>query len=41
MFLTSAVDSYRNATGENGFVNTDYNGVADTTAGIQEKIVGE
>ena len=38
---SSAVDSYKNATGENGFVNTDYNGAAGTTAGIQAKIVGE
>ncbi|HBB14386.1 MAG TPA: hypothetical protein DCZ76_08935 [Treponema sp.] len=38
---SSAVNAYKNATGERGFSNPEYNGAASTTAGIQAKIFGE
>jgi hypothetical protein len=38
---SSAVDTYKNATLEKGFTNTDYNGAASTTEGIRNKIFGE
>ena len=38
---SSAVNAYKNATGEKGFSNPEYNGAATTTSGIQAKIFGE
>lgn len=38
---SSAVNAYKNATGERGFSNPEYNGAATTTSGIQAKIFGE
>ena len=38
---SGAVETYKNATGENGICNPDYNGAATTTEGLQALIIGE
>lgn len=38
---SDAVETYKNATGQNGICNPDYNGAATTTEGLQALIIGE
>ena len=38
---SDAVETYKNATGENGICNPDYNGAATTKEGLQALIIGE
>ena len=38
---SNAVSDYKSATGVNGICNTDYNGAATTTEGLQALIIGE